>query len=282
MGRVPRGAAVNRVAIAVAGGGTNVIGLHRALRVVVRRCVDAGVEVAALLGASAGGLSVLSVAFGADEARVDSQLEGACSRGRLVKGGPLNVVTRGAWATMAEFRRNAELVLPGDPVLSAARIPVGVMTSDLWTRRPRLLASWSTPDVRAVDAGCATACIPLVFERVRVRGLADAHDLVDGGLVKNLPADEADRFGCPVIALRPAIEPPAARRPDGPLGRLMAMAELLHHSANHAWESDHPESIIIDVPGGDGFDFDVTHDEAVRRRKVADAAARAARLPWGA
>lgn len=257
------------------------IGLHRALRGVLRRLARENVQVVALFGASAGGLASLAVAFGADEERTDSQLEGACSRGRLIAGGPLTLFTRGAWATMDEFRRHAALILPGDPTLGAAKIPVGVMTSDLWTRQPRLLSSWGTPGAKAVDAGGATAAIPLVFERQKVRGVGDDHDHVDGGVVKNLPADEADRFHCPVISLRPAIGPVEAREPKGPLGRMLACAALLHHSANHGWESDHPDSVVIDVPGGDGFDFNVDHTEAVRRRWLGDQAAATARLPWG-
>jgi predicted acylesterase/phospholipase RssA len=272
---------MRRVAIAVAGGGTNVIGLHRALRVVMARLAAADVAVAGLFGASAGGLAALAVAFGTDEQRVDSQLEGACSRGRLVRGGPLTLLARGAWATMDTFKQQAALVLPGDPLLTDATIPVGCMVSDLWTRQPRLLASWSTPHAHAIDVAAATAAIPLVFERQKVRGIGTQHDHVDGGVVKNLPADEADRFGCPVISLRPAVGHHEPREPKGPLGRLLACAELLHHSANHGWESDHPESVVIDVPGGNGFDFDVDHDEAVRRRRVATIAADAARLPWG-
>jgi len=272
---------VKRVAIAVAGGGTNVIGLHRALRGVLRRLDAADVHVAALLGASAGGLASLAVAFDADEERTDSQLEGACSRGRLIAGGPLTLFTRGAWATMDEFKRHAALILPGDPTLGEAKVAVGCMVADLWTRQPRMLSSWTTPNAKAIDVGGASAAIPLVFERQKVRGIGNDHDHVDGGVVKNLPADEADRFHCPVISLRPAIGPVEAREPKGPLGRMLACAALLHHSANHGWESDHPDSVVIDVPGGDGFDFHVDHTEAVRRRRLGDQAARTARLPWG-
>lgn len=274
---------MKRVAIAVAGGGTNVIGLRRALRGIRRRLRAANVHVAAMVGTSAGGLAVLAEAFctEAEDERIDSQLEGACSRDRLIRGGPLTLATKGAWATMEEFKRHAALLLPGDPTLQQARVPVGCVVGDLWTQRPRLLSTWTTPLARAWDVAAATAAIPLVFERQRVRGAGDDHEYVDGGVSKNLAADELDHLGIPVIALRPAILPATAKEPEGPMGRLLATAGLLHHAANHAWESDHPDSVVIDVPGGDGFDFDVDHTEAVRRRRIADEAAEAARLPWG-
>jgi predicted acylesterase/phospholipase RssA len=272
---------VKRVAIAVAGGGTNVIGLYRALRVIRRRLAAANVKVAATVGTSAGGLAVLADANDTDEERTESQVEGACSRGRLVRGGPLSLAIKGGWATMDEFKRHAQLLMPGDPTLAQAKTPVGVVVGDLVTRRPRLLSSWTTPDARAWDCAAATAAIPLVFERQRVRGCGVDHDFVDGGVAKNLASDELDHLGVPVISIRPRADLADAHEPKGPLGRLLAVASLLHHASNHAWESDHPDSVVVDVPGGDGFDFDVDHAEASRRRRVADIAARAARLPWG-
>lgn len=268
------------VSLAVAGGGTNVIPLGAALYAVVRRLLQAHRRVRALVGSSAGGLSVLAAAMGVDEERFQAQLEGACSRGRLIEGSPVNLVTFGAWASMAEFRRNAELVIGPNTRLGEAKTPVACMVGDHWTGRPRLVSSWDHPDVFAVDLACATAAIPYVFERQKIRGLDD-HHYVDGGLAKNLASDEVDRFGCPVVSLRPVVPEWMPREPKGPLGRLLANATLLQHASNNAWGSAHPESIVVDVPGEDGFDFDLTRADCVRRRAAGQQAGETCKLPGG-
>jgi len=266
------------VSIAVTGGGTNVIPLAAALFAIIRRLVSEGRHPRALVGSSAGGLSVLGAAMGIDEERLQAQLEGACSRGRLIDGGAHNLLTIGAWASMREFRRNAELVIGPDTRLGSARIPVACVVSDQWTGRPRLISSWEHPNVLAVDLACATAAIPYVFERQKIRGLDD-HHYVDGGLAKNLASDELDRFGCPVVSLRLLEQPRVPAEPNGPLGRLLANAELLMHASNHAWESAHPGSIVVDVPGENGFDFDLSRADSVRRRKAGQLAGETCRLP---
>jgi hypothetical protein len=75
---------MRRVAIAVAGGGTNIIGLYKALRVLRRRLAVAGVTIVAEVGSSAGGLAVLADAFDADEDRAESQIEGASTSPAMI------------------------------------------------------------------------------------------------------------------------------------------------------------------------------------------------------
>jgi predicted acylesterase/phospholipase RssA len=266
------------VSLAVTGGGTNVIALAAALYAILRRLSQQGRRARALVGSSAGGLSVLGAAFGVDEERLQAQLEGACSRNRLIGGGPHNLVLLGAWASMTEFRRNAALVLGADARLGDARIPVACMVSDQWTGRPRLVSSWEHPGASAVDLACATAAIPYVFERQKIRGLDD-HHYVDGGVAKNLASDELDRFCCPVVSLRLQTPARAPAEPSGPLGRLLANAELLMHASNNAWESGHPGSIVVDVPGENGLDFDLSRDDCVRRRRAGQLAGEGCALP---
>lgn len=268
------------VAIAVPGGGTNVITFAAMLYAIIRRLHAAGVPVLGIVGSSAGGLACLAAAFAVDEERLQAQLEGACSRNRLISGNPLNLLTRGAWATTAELRRNAELILPPKATLGQAKIPVGVVVGDQWTGAPRVISSWEHPNANAVDAGVVTASIPYVFEAGRIRGVDD-HDCVDGGLSANLHSEAMDRFRCPVISIRPLIKPAKPAKPKGALGRLMANARLLHHAANHAWDSDHPQSVYVDVPVSDGFDFDLDRPECLRRRNVGERAGRECRLPGG-
>jgi predicted acylesterase/phospholipase RssA len=278
MTSAPLAGSSSDVSLAVTGGGTNVIALAAALYAIVRRLSQERRQVRALVGSSAGGLSVLGAAFGVDEERLQAQLEGACSRNRLIDGGPHNLVMFGAWASMVEFRRNASLVLGGDARLGDARTPVACMVSDQWTGRPRIVSSWEHPGASAVDLACATAAIPYVFERQKIRGLDD-HHYVDGGVAKNLASDELDRFGCPVVSLR--LQSPARlpAEPRGPLGRLLANAELLMHASNNAWESDHADSIIVDVPGENGLDFDLLREDCVRRRRAGQLAGEGCRLP---
>ena len=271
------------VCIAAAGCGTNVIGIHKGLRVVMRRlAVDASRRrrVRALIGTSGGGLAVLGAAFGVDEERMDSQLEGASSHNRLIAGNPVNLLMRGGWASMDEFRRNAELVLPAGARLGQAQTPVACVVGDTHTGEPRVISSWEHPDVDVIDLACCTAAVPVLFEEQRCRGLDD-HDYVDGGIAANLMAEALDRFDVPVISLRPAASMAAAAKPKGPLGRLIALARLLHHPSNNAWASRHPDRVVVDIPGGDGFDFSLDHAECARRRKVATLAAEAAHLPGG-
>lgn len=271
------------VCIAASGCGTNVIGIHKGLRGVMRRLARDGSRrrhIKALIGTSGGGLAVLGAAFGADEERMDSQLEGACSFNRLIAGNPVNLLMRGGWASMDEFRRNAELVLPRGARLGQAKIPVACVVGDTHTGEPRVISSWEHPEVDVIDLAAATAAVPILFEEQRVRGLDD-HDLVDGGVAANLMAEALDRFGVPVISLRPAPAKVKPAKPRGLLGRLIALARLLHHPSNNAWASRHPDSVVVDIPGGDGFDFSLDHDECVRRRKLAEQAVAAASLPGG-
>lgn len=270
------------VCLAVAGGGTNVIPLAAALFAAMRRLAKARRTVKALVGSSAGGLSVLGAAMGVDEERLQAQLEGACSRGRLVEGSPLNLAMVGAWATMAEFRRNAELVIGADTRLGSARIPVACMVGDHWTGKPLLVSSWEHPDVLAVDLACATSAIPYVFARQQIRGLPDAlatHHYVDGGVAKNLASDELDRFGCPVVSFRPLSMDLPPAEPVGPLGRLLANARLLMHASNNAWESRHPDSVIVDVPCEDGLNFSLSRADCVRRRLAGQRTGEICKLP---
>ena len=263
------------IAIAGQGGGTNVIGLAAAMYGLARRR-----EIGVGVGTSASGLAVLALCLGVDEERLQSQLEGACSRGRLIQGSPFNLLRHGAWSDGAEFRRNAGLLIDDKAEMGDAKIPVACVVADTWTRTARLFSSWGTPRANVLDVACATAAIPYVFKRVRIRGDVLGHEYVDGGLVKNLASRDADRFGLPVVSLRgvdSGIE--TARRPANAAERFMANAALLMQASNTAWESRHPRSITIDIPMEDGFNFNLERKDCVRRRKTgADAVARA-RLP---
>lgn len=263
-----------KIALAGQGGGSNVIGMTRAMRVLSRRA-----EIGVGIGTSASGLAILSLALGLDETRVDSQLEGACSRNRIVDGGPFNLLRHGAWSDGSEFRRNAALLIDDVAEMGDALFPVACVVADTWTRSAKVFSSWGTPKARVIDVACATAAIPYVFKRVKVRGDGCGHEYVDGGLVKNLASSELDRFGLPVVSLRCGSPDYAPRQPKSAVDRLLANAALLMEASNTAWTSDHPQSVVIDVPAEDGFNFNLTHEDCVRRRRLAENAVRAAVLP---
>jgi predicted acylesterase/phospholipase RssA len=265
------------IAIAGQGGGTNVIGLAAAMYGLAKRR-----RVAAIIGTSASGLCALALAMGVDEERLQSQLEGACSRNRLVGGSVFNLLRFGAWSDGSEFRRNAALLIDDGAEMGDAKIPVACVVADTWTRSARIFSSWSTPKARVLDVACATAAIPYVFQRVRIRGDGCGHEYVDGGLVKNLAARDVDRFCLPVVSLRcvgGGVE--FARQPRNAAERFLANAELLMEASNTAWESRHPRSVIVDVPAEDGFDFNLVHEDCLRRRRKGALAVSRAPLPGG-
>jgi predicted acylesterase/phospholipase RssA len=233
---------------------------------------------AALSGASAGALAILAYALGLSLERVQNQLEGACSRNRLISGGPHNLLFHGAWTDGAELRRNIGLLIDKDTILRDVRIPVAVSVGDRWTRRPVVVTSWNYPTVNVLDLACQTAAIPRVFPAKTIRGIGNEHTYVDGGTANNLPASSLDRFGLPVISAS-FNNPSTSKKPNGFIDECLADLDLVMYASSNAWVSKYPKSRVVQVEAANGFDFNLSRQECLRRRALGRYAAENAVLP---
>lgn len=263
--------------VVVAGGGSNVCGLAGALYT-----ANARRRIARVAGTSAGGLAALALAFGVEEVRFRSQLEGSLDGDRLLDGSAFGIMRRFGWCKGEALRRAAGILVGEFTRLGDAKIPVAVVVADLYERRPRVLSSWGTPDVFAVDAAVATAAIPFVFQAQRIRGIGNDHLYVDGGTVKNAAFDLFDDAPTrPTVGIRPR----AGRvfpRPVGTIGTYVkAMGSLLLWSADNAHGSSKASSVVVDVDAEDGLDFSLSPED-VRRRWAAGVTAAGAALRIGA
>jgi predicted acylesterase/phospholipase RssA len=267
----------HEVDVVVAGGGSNVCGLAGALYTIAARR-----RVARVAGTSAGGLAALALAFGVPELRFRSQLEGSLDGNRLLDGSAFGFARRYGWCKGEALRTAAGILVGEHTRLGDSKMPVAVVVADLYERRPRILSSWGTPDVFAVDAAVATAAIPIVFQAQKIRGIGNDNLYVDGGTVKNAAFDLFDDLPSrPTVGVRPRPGRTFAR-PIASLGEYAkAMGGLLLWSADNAHGSTKSASLVVDVDAEDGLDFDLSPED-VRRRWAAGIAAAGAALPIGA
>ncbi|MFO0447389.1 MAG: patatin-like phospholipase family protein [Pseudomonadota bacterium] len=260
---------MREVDVVVAGGGSNAVSLAAALYTIARRR-----KVCRVAGTSAGGLSALAFAYGVDETRLLRQFEGSLSGNRLLDGSVLGLARRYGWCKGDALRAAAAILVGGEHVrLGDAKIPVAVVAADLYERRPRVLSSWETPNVLAVDAAVATAAIPLVFQAQTIRGLDVGNRLhVDGGTVKNAAFDLFDDNARPTIGIRPRPSKTTATPVRSVGDYVKAMGSLLLWSADNAHESAKASGAVVDVDAEDGLDFDLSVED-VRRRWAAGVSA---------
>jgi predicted acylesterase/phospholipase RssA len=262
------------VDVVVAGGGSNCVSLGAALFELARTRT-----VARVAGTSAGGLVALALAFGVDPSRFRNQLEGSLHGNRLLDGGVVTLLRRFGWCRGDELRLAARILVGEGTRLGDAKIPVAVVVSDLYERRPRVLSSWGTPDVLAEDAAVATAAIPGVFAPQQVRGLGVGNRLhADGGIAINFAYDLFDDNPRPTIGLRPSTKPLGPVPVRDVRSVALALGALFMWSSDNAHRSHKSNAVVVDVPAEDGLDFDLEAADVTRRWAAGVLAVRSAVL----
>lgn len=263
------------VDLVVQGGGSNVVGLAAAaleLRTKAR--------IARVAGTSAGGLVALALAFGVDPVRLRAMLEHYLQANRLIDGDLGCFLSRFGWCRGDVLRKAVRDLIGEGARLGDAQLPVGIVVGDLFTRSPRVLSSWDTPEALVEDCAVATSAIPGVFATQTIRGIGAPTRLhVDGGVSMNFALDLFDDVpDRPTIGLRPAPGPGDQPRPvKDLLAYLMALASLRQWASDNAYRSSKAHR-VIDVPGGDGLDFSVSVGEIHRRWEAGIKAARSATI----
>lgn len=101
-----------------------------------------------------------------------------------------NAITSGQKFTTMITRILLDAPYPPVEDFEKLHIPLQVVTTDLITGKKVIIKSGSLP-----DALSASMAIPLLFAPVRING----HLLVDGGLVQNLPVDEARSYDTDLV-----------------------------------------------------------------------------------
>jgi len=257
----------NEADYVVGGGGGNIIELTAALY-----SADQVIPGARFLGVSAGAGAVLGLGFGSPAAKLLRTYQRLLKGNKVAKGSIINLPSKFGYAE-GEALRDAAFSIVGDATLGDALRPVGMLVSDLYAPEdgPRLLSSWTTPDVLAVDAFMATSAIPVIFTAKTIRGLGLGNrKFVDGGCLKNFPLDGLDDIPeRPTVGIR--VRPPRGDAAAHPVrawdlkafGR--ALFEMWMWNANNAHNTSKSRSHIIELTGGDSLDFDVP-DEVVQGR----------------
>lgn len=263
------------VDLVIQGGGSNVVGLASAAYELQR---SRSIQRAA--GTSAGALAALAIAYRVDEGRLRSVLEHALANNRLLDGDIGCFLSRYGWCRGDVLRATARNLVGEGARLGDAPIPVAVVVGDLYTRAPRVLSSWATPDVLVEDAATATAAIPGVFAAQTIRGLGVGFRLhVDGGVSMNFALDLFDdQPNVPTIGIRPAPERRRLEPVKDLRAYLWAIAGLRQWAADNAYRSGKQLVRIVDVQGGDGLDFSLSAADIQQRWDAGIEAMRRAQL----
>jgi NTE family protein len=207
-------AALPAVTVSLSGGGAKCAAQAGALEVLE----EAGVEVAAMVGVSAGGLVAVLHALGWEphairdfvaEVHLLDVWEVDFAHGRLL--------------STDKTRARLDSAV-GDRTFADLALPVSVVAVDLDAGQEVYISSG-----RLDDALLATMAIPGLFAPLCVEG----RRLVDGALLNPLPLDIAQRWGRPVVALDVlAGLPPPGTSPQffeaqGPLGYVAGLGQRL-------------------------------------------------------
>lgn len=249
----------------VGGGGNKILPMAAALYTLA-----AEVPAARVIGTSAGGASSLALGFGVPWVVLEKELAFLLQDRRILDGNFFRFIPALGYSA-GDVLRSVATRLLGDQTLGDAKIPCGVIVSDLYAPEDgaKLLSSWTTPKVLAADALVTTVAIPLAFSPQTVRGLdLGNRTFCDGGCTKNFPLDELDDVPTrPTVGIRvkPAKGDPAKNpvRSWRALGR--ALFEMWMWNTNNAHNTAKSSSLLVDIPSdGDGLDFDLEPAEISR------------------
>jgi len=138
-----------------------------------------------LAGTSSGAIAAIFAAFGVPADRAAEALA-ELGWGTMTRAHPFASLGVATNEGLEEILRGAL----GDVRLEDARIPVGVVATDINTGNRVLLDRGDA--ARAVRASC---CVPGLYAPVEV----DGRLLVDGALVENVPARAARELGAPLV-----------------------------------------------------------------------------------
>lgn len=257
------------------GGGSNAVGLAAAAYELRRRH-----PIQRIAGTSAGGLVALALAFDVDVARLQAILAHALADNRLLDGDIGCFLSRYGWCRGDALRQTARSLVGEGARMGDARTPVAVVVGDLYARAPRVLSSWSTPNVLVEDAAAATAAIPGVFAAQEIRGLGVGNRLhVDGGVSMNFAVDLFDdQPDVPTIGIRPEPLKQGLRPVRDLKAYLWALAGLRQWAADNAYRSSKQRVTVVDVPAGDGLDFSLSAADIQQRWDAGIDAMRRAQL----
>lgn len=261
---IPHADRLHRRAV-VSGGASHVATLAGALY-----ALDEVVAVTATGGTSAGALASIGLAFGVSPTVVFRVLSDLLTGNKVLDRKITGPLSPGygfcRWGVVREAVR--ELVGPRARMGDAA-IPLFVVVTDTYTRRPRVLSSWETPDVFVDEAGAATAAVWPLADLQTIPSLGTGNRLYgDGGFVNNYPVDVYDGIpGDPVIGLRLEQDDSDGdgqidiRPVRSPVEAAIAMAEatLANAGAPRVHRSDFADVRIR--TGGSGFDFNLSETE---------------------
>lgn len=266
------------VDLVIQGGGSNVASLAAAAYEVQRRA-----RIERVCGTSAGGLVALALAFRVDDQRLLAFLEHFLQDNRLLDGDLGTLLTRWGWCRGEVLSRAVRNFIGEGARLGDAAIPTAIIVGDMFTREPRILSSWATPDVWVEDAAAATCAIPFIFAPQVIRGLGPGTETrlhCDGGVAANFAIGLFDDNPRPTIGLRP-VTPQQKRHPVRTLPDVIwAIAGLRQWAADNSIPTNKAEHVVVDIPAEDGLDFSLLPADTQRRWATGIKAGRAAR--WGA
>ena len=196
-----------RIGLALSGGGARGLAHIGLLSVFERE----GIPVDCIAGASMGGIVAAAYAAGvpaAEMCRKGMQLSHLSELVRLVDLGPF----RRGLLEGERIRAYIAGLFPEGLTFADLRIPLALPAVDLVSGRSVSLCEGSV-----LDAVLATTALPGLFSPVQ----AGPWQLVDGGVLNNLPVDLVRRMGAEVVIavdvqLNPAIQPPWQDLPEPP------------------------------------------------------------------
>lgn len=252
------------VDVVLSGGAGNMPCLSEALDVAKRV-----VRPRRLGGTSAGGLKALFEAF-----RVPADEQIAVQRELLSNNKLLDAsviaLANGSLCRWRVIGETTDRVLGRGARLGDAAIPVFVVVSDLYQRKPLVVSSWEHPDVLVREVASATSAIwPVAaFQTIPSLGTGN-RKFFDGGFAKNFAMDVFDDDPTtPTLGITLGVPPGGVFRPARTrIAEALGVLETMLYSSDHGWLSSKNCSRAIVIPSDfDGFDFNQSESQFDARR----------------
>ncbi len=264
--------------VAVSGGATFAPLLAAAAYRVAELMRAAGGELKGGAGVSAGGLAVAALVFGVPLAKIEALFVELLAANRVLDRKPGGLILEGWGVCHWEVIRDAAAELFGaKTTMGDAPLPLVLVVTDAYFKRPIYLSKRDTPKVTIVDGLARTSSIWPFAPMLPMPSHADVignRRVFDGGFVDNFPNHVFDHLDAPTVGLRLGGEPAAAVRLEDLDDAIACALEALTWSSQQS-KSKRDDSIVIDVDTsglGSGFDFNLKPSD-VRNRMDAGTAA---------
>jgi predicted acylesterase/phospholipase RssA len=212
-------------------------------------------------GTSAGALVSTALAFSLSESAMEKILIDMLQHNRILDFSPF------AWGNYGLCRWEALREVVGktwgkQTVMGEAHLPLAVVVTDLYTRRPRVFSSWATPKVRLNEVLPASAAIPFLAATQTIPSAGTGNRLYcDGGVADNFALDifaDKDERTVGLCLQRQVTDD--VRPVRGLKDYVLAVAETaLWESADVAARDD--DRVISLVTTDSGFDFNQTPEQ---------------------